>query len=114
MARYVLMPRAQGISIELRRRILHDPEVEIIDETLGKALLVEATEIAVTRLRASLDGWIVTPEVEYSLPTPPRERVPRPGAAVKDAAQDLGSDTNAIDREEDRPEDEAPGSSFIP
>ena len=65
MARYVLLPRLRRVLPKIRQRIVDHPSVEVIDETRGKALIVEGTDDAAAYLRDVLTGWIVNPEIEH-------------------------------------------------
>ena len=65
MTHYVLLPRSRSISAEARKILGEQPGVEVVDETYGKALLIEATDDAAASLRVMLPDWIISPETSY-------------------------------------------------
>ena len=65
MAHYVLLPRCRSISPEIRQILIKQPDVHVVDEAGGKALLIDATEETVERLRGILTDWIITRETVY-------------------------------------------------
>ena len=68
MARYVLLSRDPEPSDEDLSRIAATPGVTILDQTLSRAMLLEATDQAAAELRSGLPRWIVSAEVEYLPP----------------------------------------------
>ena len=69
--RYVLRCRAESPDPDDLRLIENTPGVKILNQSVPRALLVEASEEAVDRLRSSLKKWIIAEEVTYSLPSHP-------------------------------------------
>jgi hypothetical protein len=69
--RYVLLCREETSDPEDIRRIANAPGVKILDHSIPRALLVEASEKAAARLRSDLKKWIIAEEVTYSLPRQP-------------------------------------------
>lgn len=51
-------------------RIRHLRHVKVIDDSSPRMLLVEAPEVEVKSLMASMPGWIMTPEQMVPLPDP--------------------------------------------
>ena len=69
--RYVLRCREETPDPDDLRRIANAPGVKILDHSVPRALLVEASEEAAARLRSDLKKWIIAEEVTYSLPSHP-------------------------------------------
>lgn len=73
--RYVLFHRMPSSHSEDIERIRNTPGVSVIDETRGRALLIEATDEAVGELRSMLVGWLISSETHQLPPQPHRETV---------------------------------------
>ena len=77
MARYVLLPRSRHVSPEARKRLVDQAGIEVVDETAGRAFLVDATDEAVAGLRKALPDWIISPEILHPRPSRPMQQVSR-------------------------------------
>jgi hypothetical protein len=74
MTRHILT-NASGQSVEEALQLLeHQPNVQIVDRTDDKALLIDAPDSALQSLRELLPGWRINPEVSYGKPAPPFPR----------------------------------------
>lgn len=73
MGRYVLLCRHADPHPDDLDRITRAPGITVLDHTVKRAMLVEASEDAVADLRSQLKDWIVTEEVAYPRPGPARE-----------------------------------------
>jgi hypothetical protein len=78
MGHYVVLFRDSDPRQEDLERIANAPGVTILEHTVNRAMLLEASEDAVAALRGQLKNWIVAQEVTYPPPGP--------------AAQNLGGD----------------------
>lgn len=58
------------------QRIARAPGVRVVDETLGRAMLLEGPDDAIEELQAQLSDWTVAREMTYPAPGP---AVPPPG-----------------------------------
>lgn len=76
MPRYVLLHRGGPATSEDLDRISSIEGVEVLEQTAGRALLVEAKPAAAKRLRAELTNWIVERELEYRRPEPFSRELP--------------------------------------
>jgi hypothetical protein len=81
MGRYVLLLRAREPGPRDLERIAGTPGVTIVESMIQKALLIDASEQAITDLRAFLKDWLVVEEVTYPRPGPARKKVERKDAA---------------------------------
>ena len=77
MKRYVLLYRNADPDPEDLDRIVNTPGLTVVDHTVKRALLIEASEEAVAGLRSQLKNWIVGEEVSHPHPGPPRNKVQR-------------------------------------
>jgi len=77
MGRYVLLYRYSEPHQDDLDRITRAPGVTVLDHTLKRAMLVEASEDAVIDLRAQLKNWIIAEEAAYPRPGPARETLRR-------------------------------------
>ncbi len=75
MSRYVLLSREKEVRREDSEAVAREPGVTVIEEGVGRAILVEATEEAADRLREHLPGWIVSKETVHPRPAPPEHRI---------------------------------------
>lgn len=80
MGRYVLLLRAREPGAGDLDRIARTPGVTIVDNTIQKALLIDASEQAIADLRALLKNWLVVEEATYPPPSPVRKKVGRKDA----------------------------------
>ena len=78
MPHYVLMFRQSDPHQEDLDRIAKAPGVTIVDHSLRRAMLVDASEDDIAALRASLENWVVAEEVQYGLPGPATHNVDDP------------------------------------
>jgi hypothetical protein len=85
MARYVLFCRKPNPVPEDLALIAKTPGLRMIDNTEGRALLVEASANSIERLRSELKSWVVADEATYPRPGRPREQVKVPGPEKKGA-----------------------------
>jgi hypothetical protein len=69
--RYILRCREETPDPDDLRTIANAPGVKILAHSIPRALLVEASQEAVARLRSDLKKWNITEEVTYSLPSHP-------------------------------------------
>ncbi len=69
--RYVLFCREETPDPEDLRKIAKAPGVNILDHSVPYAMLVEASQEAVDKLRLDLKKWSISEEVTYSLPSDP-------------------------------------------
>jgi hypothetical protein len=74
MPRYVLFSRSReaGADIDRIRKI---PGVTVVDETAGRAMLVDVSEEAATQLRSSLKDWVIEEQISYARPGPHRYQI---------------------------------------
>ncbi len=77
MARYVLVHRHSEPNPADLELIAHAPGVTVLDQTVKRAMLVEAPEEAAAELRSRLKNWIVAEEASYPRPGPARETIRR-------------------------------------
>jgi len=66
--RYILLHRSGSAPSADLGVIERTEEVRIVDRTLDRALLVEASESAMARLRSQLTGWVVEEEKVHPHP----------------------------------------------
>ena len=78
MSRYALLSRKSSPTAEDVDLIRRAAGITVVNETADRAILVEAEEPAVERLRAVLTNWVIAPEVTYPAPGPHRMDVKRP------------------------------------
>ena len=78
--RFVLRYRGEGAKPEAEvDRILNLPEVEVLDASSPRMLLVEADDEPLRRLLESLPGWVMATEKAIRVPDT-RKKVLRPPA----------------------------------
>ena len=70
----MLLSREKDARREDFDAVASEPGVTIIEETVGRAILVEATEEAAERLREHLPGWVVSKETFHPSPKLPEHR----------------------------------------
>ncbi len=68
MRRFVLLRRESGLEPSAREELERIPGVEIVDQTTGRAFLVEVDVKTQPKLKELLPGWVISEEVEYELP----------------------------------------------
>jgi hypothetical protein len=74
MTRHILL-NSSGRDVEEAIAVLqHQPHVRLVDRTDDKALLIEASDSAVDRLRKLLPDWQISRETVYGKPSPPFPR----------------------------------------
>lgn len=73
MARYVLLRRKKSPEPAELESIAALPGVTIVDQTVARALLIDASDESVAILRSRLKDWIIAEEVEYPRPSPSRK-----------------------------------------
>ena len=73
--RYILRCREETPDPDDLRRIASAPGVKILDHSVPRALLVEASEEAADRLRSNLKKWIFAKELTYSIPSHPFRKI---------------------------------------
>ncbi len=73
--RYVLFCREEIPDPEDLRKIANAPGVKILDHSVPYAMLVEASQEAVDKLRPDLKKWSISEEVTYSLPSDPFRKI---------------------------------------
>ena len=81
MARYVLVHQNSEPDADDLQVIMQAPGVKVLDQTVRRALLVEAAEDAVAELKSRLTGWIVAEETTTPRPGPARQTIDRHGKA---------------------------------
>lgn len=84
--RYVLLCREETPDPEDLGKIAGAPGVKILDHSVPRALLVEASKETADRLRADLKKWTISEEIVYSLPSHPLGKFWRHKRRKKDPA----------------------------
>ncbi len=74
--RYVLLCRDENPEPSDLSSIANAPGVKILEHSVPRALLVEASEEAAARLRTNLKRWTIAKEVTYSSPHLPFKKSP--------------------------------------
>lgn len=74
MAHYVLLFRGQAPSAADLETIERAPGVRIVDHSVTRALLVDASAPAAARLSEQLPDWLVHEEAAHDAPGPARQR----------------------------------------
>ena len=67
MPRYILRART-GTREQLEASLKAHPDIQIVEESSPRMLLVEAEEAVVQQVRTESPGWVAVPEVEVKLP----------------------------------------------
>lgn len=75
MPRYVVLSRDRQPAAEDVESIVNEPGVTLIDDAVGRVLLIEASEPVAERLREHLPSWIVSPETLHPRPGLPRQSI---------------------------------------
>jgi hypothetical protein len=70
MGRYVFLHRGNEPNRADLDRIAATPGVRIVDREVASAMLAEADDGVIEKLRPQLPDWIISPEVFYSKPEP--------------------------------------------
>lgn len=84
--RYVLFCREKTPDPDDLRRIANAPGVKILAHSVPHALLIEASQEAVDKLRLDLKKWSISKEVVYSLPSDPFRKIRPEKKREKDSA----------------------------
>jgi hypothetical protein len=71
-------------------RIIKMPGLRVVNDSVGRAMLVETSEAIARKLRAELKGWLVADEVIHPRPDLPRVKVNSPscGGGATDSTLD--------------------------
>lgn len=70
MRRYVFFHKGKEPDRADLEQIAATPGLRIVDSELSRALLAEADDEVIEKLRSELSNWIISPEVFYSKPEP--------------------------------------------
>jgi len=70
MQRYVFLYKGEVPDTADLERIAATPSLRIINREISHAMLVEADERVIEKLRPHLSEWIISPEVFYRKPEP--------------------------------------------
>jgi hypothetical protein len=70
MGRYVLLHKGNRPNRADLDRIAATPGLRIVDHELSRAVLAEADERVIEKLRSQLSEWVISPEVFYPKPDP--------------------------------------------
>jgi hypothetical protein len=82
--RYVFFCRDKTPDPEDLRRIANAPGVKILTHSVPHALLVEASQEVIDKLRSDLKNWSISEQVTYSRPSYPLSKIPREKKGQKD------------------------------
>jgi len=78
MSHYVALFRHSDPRQEDLDRISNAPGVTIVDHTVTRAMLLEASDEAIAALRDQLGDWLIAEEVTYPRPGPPTQDLREP------------------------------------
>jgi hypothetical protein len=70
MRRYVFLHKGGQPERADLDRIAATPGLSIIDHEIGHAMLAEADDGTIEKLRSQLPDWVIAPEAFYSKPEP--------------------------------------------
>ena len=75
MPRYVVYSRKTQPAEQNIDRLLEKHGVIVIDSSVGRVMLVEASEATARNLREHLRDWVISEEVTHPRPAPPKHRI---------------------------------------
>jgi len=84
--RYVLLCREETPDPDDLRTIANAAGLKVLDHSVPRALLVEASEETADKLRSELKQWTIAEEVVYSLPSHQLRKIRPEKKRAKDPA----------------------------